>query len=279
MTHRRTTRIGALTLVALAGIQTLSAQPIGNLVWVMPRFNPGEPFRFIGGRTVTVPLSIHGPRPEGLMVWAELIQISSSLAVPVGGQVNIPVAVSARADTGFTSELELSLSLPVVTRETDFELRFQASWPPARAMPSAGRIALRVYPGNLLDPVRIWAASHPIWLEDDQGSTRERFRELRIPVATQPGPSGVTVYAGAGAVQKYLRVPPRHGQSAILLLERDTATPHLVVDRTSGRTTVKVEMNLLDRLATDPLAQKIFLEAFQHAVLHDEAAPRQGVVR
>jgi hypothetical protein len=272
MNRRKTTRIGALTLAALTGIQTVSAQPIGNLVWVMPRFNPGEPFRFIGGRTVTVPLSIHGPRPEGLMVWAELIQISSSLAVPVGGQVNIPVAVSAQADTGFTSELELSLSLPVVSRETDFELRFQSSWPPARAMLSAGRIALRVYPGNLLDPVRIWAESHPVWLEDDQGSVTELFREHRIPVATQPGPLGVTVYAGDGPVQKYSRVPPRHGQSAILLLERDTTAPHLIVDRTNGGTIVKVEMKLLDRLATDPLAQMIFLEAFQHAALHDEAA-------
>ena len=69
------------------------------------------------------------------------------------------------------------------------------------------------------------------------------------------------------------------GQAAIVFTERETATPHLVVDRTGRGTTVTVEMRLLDGLRTDPLAQKIFLEAFQRAVIPDGATPLEGAVR
>lgn len=277
--HGKATLAGAVLLAMVAGHRTVSAQPLASIVLVAPRLHPGEPYRFIGGRTVTVPVTVYGPKPHGLAVRAQLVQLSSSLAVPIAGEIDVPLAVSAEGAAAFASELELSLSLPAVRRETDFEIRFQSFWPPARAEFPAGRIALRVYPANLLEPVRLWSESHSIRLEDDHGSVTDVLRQQRISVTTRPGSPDLTVYAGPRSVEKHARQPHAGGRSTIIFSERETSTPHLVVDRTGPGTTVKVEMRLLDRLATDPLAQKIFLEAFQHAAIIDDAAPMQGVIR
>jgi hypothetical protein len=266
--HGKTTLAAAVLLAGVA-----SAQPLASVVLVTPRLHPREPYRFIGGRTVIVPVTVYGPKPDGLAVRARLVQISSSLAVPIAGEIDVPLAVSA----AFASELDLSLSLPAVSRETDFEIRFQSSWPPARAELAAGRIALRVYPANLLEPVRAWAESHALRLEDDHGSLTKLFREQRIAVTRGSGPSDLLVYAGSRSPTQP-RVT-RSGQAVIVFTEQETATPHLVVDRTGRGTTVTVEMRLLDGLTTDPLAQKIVLEAFRRAVISASATPLQGAIQ
>ena len=105
----------------------------------------------------------------------------------------------------------------------------------------------------------------------------EFFRQQGIPVAGQAGPGSVTLYAGTRALQKREHLPLRNDETAVLFTERETEIPHLLVDRAGRGTTIKVEMRLLDRLATDPLAQKIFLEVFQ--LLHEQEPPTKGVVK
>jgi hypothetical protein len=229
-----------------------------------------------------VPLTVYGLVPDGLTVRAQLFQLSSRLAVPFEGELDVPIAASARPGAGFVSQFELPVPLPAVNRETDFEIRFHASLPPgppARAQLAAGQVSLRVYPADLLEPVRAWAESHSIRLEDDDGSMTRFFRDQRISLTARPGPSDLTVFAGPRSVQKRSRLPHGDSGATIVFPERETETPHLVIDRTGRGMTVNVEMRLVDRLATDPLAQKIFLEAFQHALSIDDAAPMQGVVR
>jgi hypothetical protein len=264
-----------LVFAVVAGIHEVSAQQPASPVLVEARPTPSEPLRFFGGRTVSVPLVLHTTQLEGLSVRAELVQLSASLAAPVAGQIDVPFALPARPAVSPASELVLSVSLPVVRRETDFELRFRSFQPGERVGRAAGRVALRVYPADVLEPVRVWAESHAIRLEDDHGAVTELFRQQRIAV-TESGHPHLTVFAGSRSTRG--RTIPRHGSglAAIFFTEREAATPHLVVERTGEKTTVTVEMYLLDRLATDPLAQKMFLEAFRHAAIPDEAASAQG---
>ena len=277
ITSRKTLAAGVLLAAALVQMSAVTAEPFASLALVTARSNPSEPYRFFGGRAVTVPLMIHAPEHEGLAIRAQLVQLTSRLAVPAAAEIDVPLSPHA---AGSGTELDLSVALPSVDRETDFELRFR--WFRSRdGVPqAAGRIALRVYPTDLLSPVRAWAQSHPIWVEDDHGSMMEFFRQQRIKVTARPEAHGISVYAGPRALQKQSRVPLGEGETAVLFSERETETPHLVVDRTGRGTIVRVEMRLLDRLTTDPLAQKIFLEVFQHlAVKNDETPPTQGVVR
>lgn len=266
---------GVLLIVALSLGPAASAESFGSLALVTPRANPSEPYRFFGNRTVTVPVLIHAPEPEGLTIRAVLVQLTSNLSSPVAGELEVPLSARPAADPGI--ELDLSVAVPAVNRETGFELRFRSRRHGDRAWQAAGRIALRVYPVDLLSPVRAWAQSHPLQVEDDHGSLIELFRQQRIPLAGHSGPRGVTLYAGSRALQKRAQLPLGDDETVVLFTERETETPHLLIDRTGRGTTMSVEMRLLDRLAADPLAQKIILEVFQH--LHEQAPPTKGVIR
>jgi hypothetical protein len=242
---------------------------------VTPRPNPSEPYRFFADRTVTVPVLIHAPRAEGLTIRAELVQLTSSLSARLAGELEVPFSADPAAGSGI--ELDLSVPLPAVSRETGFELRFRSRRQGDQAWQPAGRIALRVYPVDLLSPVRAWAQSHPLRVEDDHGSLVELFRQQRIPVAGHSGPRGVTLYAGSRALQKQALLPLGDDETAVQFTEREMEVPHFVIDRTGRGTIVSVEMRLLNRLATDPLAQKIFLEVLQ--LLHEQTPPSKGDIR
>jgi len=266
---------GALLVVALSLRPAVSTESFESLALVTPRPNPSEPYRFFADRTVTVPVLIHAPRPEGLTLRAELVQLTSNLATPVAAELEVPLSTRPAAGSGI--EFDLSVALPAVNRETGFELRFRCRQQGDQAWQPAGRIALRVYPVDLLSPVRAWAQSHPLRVEDDHGSLVELFRQQRIPVVGHSGPRGVTLYAGSRALQKRARLPLAEDETAVLFTERETEIPHFLVDRTVRGTTVSVEMRVLDRLATDPLAQKTFLEVFQ--LLHERTPPTKGDIQ
>ena len=270
---RLTLRILATTAFTLG--PTVFAESFSSAALVTPRPKPNDPYRYFGGRTVTVPLLIHAPETEELSIRAELWQLATNLLAPVGGELEVPL--SAAAGAGPASELDFSVALPAVKRETDFELRFRSCRQGTQVWQAAGRIPLRVYPADLLGSVRAWAESHPVQVEDDHGSVIELLRLHGIPIATQPGARGVTLYAGPRALEKQARLPFRHDEMAIVIFaESQTEIPRLFIDRTGRQTTVRVEMRVLDRLAADPLAQKVILEVFK--LLQEQAPLNTGVI-
>jgi hypothetical protein len=235
-----------------------------------------QPHRVFGGRTVSVPLTIFATERDGLAIHAQLMQLTTRLATPAGSAIEVPLPAQGAA--GSSIELDLPVVLPAVERETDFELRFRSSAPRDRVQP-AGRIALKVYPGDLLAPLRAWAKSRPIRVEEDRGLVTAFLQEQRIRIAAAPGPRGITLYAGARALQKHSHNPPRHGEAAVLFSERESDTTTLVVDRTGEGTVVELEMRLIDRLPTDPQAQKILLDVFRRLATGHNDGVDEGVVR
>ena len=233
------------TLIALA------------LALVIPRTDNLEPYRYFGDRTVLVPLAVHALEPEGLTIRADLVQLTSNLSVPIGAEVEVPLVENS-------FQLDLSVPLPAVERETDFELRIWARRSYDGPWHAAGRVALRAYPGDLLKPVRAWAKSHPLRVEDDNGLLNQFLQQQGIPVtaAGKTKRRGVALYAG---------------ETTVLFTERKTEIPHFIIDRTGEGTVVRIETQLLDRLATDPLAQKTLLEVFQ--LLEEERSATKGDVQ
>ena len=262
-------RFRFLPAVVLAGSAAAFVAWAANLPVVTARPKPGEPYRFFGNRTVTVPLWIHAPEAERLAIRAEVVQLTSRLST-ILSELDVPFT------SGAGTEVDLPVALPAVKRETNLELRFRSRRPGDAHWQEAGRVALRVYPADLLDPVRAWAQSHAVRVVEDRGSVMEFLRQQNIPVTSKPHPRSVTLYAGPRALQKQELRPLRDGEAAILFTERETETPHLLIDRTSRGITMRVEMRILDRLATDPLAQKILLELFQR--LEEQPSTTEGVV-
>jgi hypothetical protein len=239
-----------------------------------------EPYRFFGNASVALPVLVHASEATGLRLRAQLVQLTSDLAVPVGTELDVPLPRDVAGRQRIEIEIELSVPLPAVKRETDFELWVRSRRDRDATWDAAGRIALRVYPDDLLGPVRRWAASHPLRVEDDHGALIGVLRQQRIPVAgvtAAPGSRdgrGLTLYAGSPALRQSGRVPPRAGDAAILFTERQTDGPRLLVERTDRGTIVTVEMRLLDRLATDPLAQQMFLAVLD--LVHEEQPSTGG---
>ena len=273
--------VGAFALLVVLALGSgVSVGSLGDPALVIPRRSALEPHRFFGDQTVAVPLLVHAREPEALSLRAQLVQLTSDLAVPIGAEVDVPLPRDVSPRTSL--EIELAVPLPAVKRETDFELRVRSRRGRDEVGAAAGRIALRVYPADLLDPVRNWATSHPLRVEDDHGLLIGLLRQQRIPVVAVTGTRGaragrgVTLYAGPQALRKWAHVPLREDEAIVLFTERQTEVPRFLIERTGGGTRVAVEMRLLDRLATDPLAQKIFLEVFD--LVHEETSSTGGNV-
>ena len=218
--------IGAVALALALGFASgAAARSLGSPVLVTPRASRVVPYRFFADRTATVPLLVHAPEPQGLALHAQLVQLASGFAVPIAAALEVPLPTDASPSPGL--EIELSIPLPAVKRETDFELRFRSRRGRDGVWHAAGRIPLRVYPADLLSPVRQWATSHPLRVKDDRGSLIEFLRQQKIPVVGGEiqgfrDDRGVTLYAGARAVRERALAPLRQGEAIVFFAERET---------------------------------------------------------
>ncbi len=257
------------------------AASFGGSALVITRPSRPEPLRLFGGQTVAVPVLVHTLKVEGLTLRAQLVQLTSDLSVPIGAEFEVPLPLNPSGHSGI--ELDLSVPLPAVQRETNFELRVRSRRGHDKPWHAAGRIALRVYPGDLLDAVRVWAKSHPLRVRDTKGALQHFLRQQKIPVVADGKTQGfrdgrgVSLFAGASALREHERFPLPEGEAIVLFTERESDPPRFFIERTDRGTTVSVEMRLLDRLATDPLAQKIFLAVFQ--LLHEERPSVKGDIQ
>ena len=253
----------------------------GGPALVIARPTRPEPLRLFGGQTAAVPVVVHAPEVEGLTLRAQLVQLTSNLSVPIVAELEVPLPSNPSPHSAI--ELDLSVPLPAVQRETNFELRVRSRRGHDKPWHAAGRIALRVYPGDLLDSVRVWAKSHPLRVRHGNGSLQRFLRQQRIPVVADGKAQGfgdgrgVSLFAGESALREHERFPLPEDEAIVLFTERESEPPRLFIERTDRGTTVSVEMRLLNRLATDPLAQKIFLEVFQ--LLHEERPSVKGDIQ
>jgi hypothetical protein len=95
-----------------------------------------------------VPLSIAATQTDTLVIRADLVQLGATLALPVMRDVEVPVRIPVPGVSRITSNV--ALALPAVTRETDFELRFRSRRRTDQTWRPAGRVAVRVYPADLV---------------------------------------------------------------------------------------------------------------------------------
>ncbi len=126
------------------------AASFGGPALVIARPSRPEALRLFGGQTVAVPVLVHALKVEGINLRAQLVQLTSNLSVPIGAELEVPLPSNPSPHSGI--ELDLSVPLPAVQRETNFELRVRSRRGHDKPWHAAGRIALRVYPGDLLDP-------------------------------------------------------------------------------------------------------------------------------
>jgi hypothetical protein len=222
-----------------------------------------EAGRFFGGRTVSVPVPLTPPIDDSLVLRARLFQLTAALASPIGDALELPVAQAGGAGAWAP---RLDILLPHVSRESHLELRLQVRRGAEGEWHDAGRVALRVYPDDLLEPLRDWAREHTLRLVDDRGELADFLRHHDIDFrargdAPRPGTGPqITLYAGKAARRQ--RSGDKPG-AAVIFRERELGVPHVLVDERGNQPVVSVEMALVARLDSDPRAQQTLIQIFE----------------
>ncbi len=130
---------------------------------------------------------------------------------------------------------------------------------------------VKVYPKTLLDPLRVWAQHHPLIVKDRNGKLAAflaqqavTFRTRRFdtrtlsdvkPVYFVTGPDSSPLSNAASWNTEHINI--------VFFHERMYNISKIKSLNTKYGTRIDVEMKLLDKLMTDPLAQKVLLEIFR----------------
>ena len=201
---------------------------------------------------------------------AKLTQVTFSLTAQhnIVPEISLPLEQENRA----RADREVKLELPTVQRETDFQLSFQAQTESQDLWSEAGIVQIRVYPKDLLAPLKNWSRKVQLRLDDREGileyllATQEvAFVDSRAQMKKLEGVPVVTMIVKN--TQKVLlpRRPLAPHNSIIVFNEQVENVPKVVVTPFGTGRLIQVDLQIIKRLSEDPRAQKQFLEIIQLA--------------
>lgn len=227
---------------------------------------------FFGGQSVSLPLNIYGAPKEMIELKARLFQLTSRIAAPVGKDLEI--FSNTDLSDNIRKAFKLPITLPSVKRESDFELRFLVRLGPDGHWKPAGSAKVRIYPRDLLKPIRAWAEKHDLRVRDSTGSLGNFLSARQIRFTKEPGQGTLNPTLPAATPGTLLIVPNRDrvdgirkwdrpGLSVVVFNEGSGTIPKVVLKRGRHGVLLIIDMELLDALQADPRAQKIFLEIFK----------------
>ncbi|HEY7651810.1 MAG TPA: hypothetical protein VIG07_03220 [Methylomirabilota bacterium] len=216
------------------------------------------------GRPVSVPMVVYGASGTRADFKARLFQLPQGLAAPVG---DVNVASEVDFSTSPRRELAFDVAIPPVERESRFEVVVFTRTHPSGDWRRVGGLSLRAYPNDLLKPLKRWAEQRPLRVQDPSGKL-ERFLTAQgisfldsnaRSLEKSDGPV-ITLVVDRSDNLAAARIRARRGETVVVFRERGGAFPRIDRTRWPGGSLVIVDLELLDRLAADPQAQKLFLE-------------------
>ena len=229
-----------------------------------------------GDQTIELPLTIRGRSEKPLDVRARLFQRAFFLGAPLRNDVEI---LSGRVFSGDEPvSVSVSLPLPEVRDETDFELRFEVRT--ARdAWRDAGHASLRLYSREILEALKPLSENVVLRLKDDDDKLTSlleglevNFVDYRAPVLPFGTPI-LTLIVNSGDVLNPSELEITGGESVIVFNERVRTLPKVVKSPCQGGYLIQVELEVLRNLDRDPRVQKTFMEIIELA--HSTQGRRQ----
>ncbi len=234
---------------------------------IMVKRDAGEsaPLHVFAGTQITVPVVIYAPAGSGLDIEAELVQTAASAAVSQGEAVHVFSGTIPEGE-GFVRR-EVSVSLPKVRRKATFELRFFRKDEQEAKRSFAGKAVLAVYPDDLMEPVKEWAESGRLRLDDKQGILKQFLTDKEVAFKDSKAVSlkdatlpKVTFKTGAfGRFEE----PEISSGEILVLFQPKEDFPLIIAQKSGDGTLIDVKMDLIGRLHSDPTAQLTLLEIFQ----------------
>jgi len=196
---------------------------------------------------------------------ARLFQLPQGLAVPVGEYMD--VASDVDFSTVLRRELAFNVAIPPVERESRFEVVVLMRAHPNGDWRRIGSLSLRAYPNDLLKPLKQWAEQRPLRLQDPSGKLERfltaqgiSFLDLNARSLEKSEGRVITLLVDGSDDLVVAKSRARRGEAVVVFRERAVAFPRIERTRWQGGALLIVELELLDRLAVDPQAQKLLLE-------------------
>ncbi len=261
-------------LVSLISLSSGLAQETNVAVNLRDSFyqpQESEPVvHYFGGQEITLPLAVQTSSREQIHLKANLRQVTFSLTA----EHNVIPEISPPLDQedGARADREVKLELPTVQRETDFQLSFQAQTASQDVWSQAGIFHIRVYPKDLLAPLKTWSQKVQLRLEDREGILEDFlaaqdvvFVDSKAQMEKREGVPIVTMIVKTTRKVSLPRPPLAPHNSIIVFNEQVTNIPKVVVTPFGTGQLIQVDLQIIKQLLEDPRAQKQFLEIIQLA--------------
>ncbi len=230
-----------------------------------------EPFvHYFGGQEITLPIAVQTSSREQINLRANLTQVTFSLKAEhnVIPEISPPLDQEDRAG----ADREVKLELPTVQRETDFQLSFQAQTASQDLWSEAGLFHIRVYPDNLLAPLKTWSQKVQLRLDDREGILEEFltaqdvvFVDSKAQMEKREGVPIVTMIVRNIQKVSLPRRPLAPQTSIIVFNEQVANVPKVVVTPFGTGQLIQVDLRIIKQLSEDPRVQKQFLEIIRLA--------------
>ena len=225
-------------------------------------------YHLIGGQTVELPLVIRGQFEKPLSLRARLVQTAWSLAALT--TVNLNILTDQSLTTGNSRETTVSVPLPEVRDETNFELVFQAKTKDTEWF-DVSSTKLRLYSNTILEPLKLLSQKIILRLKDDRDMLRPTLENLEVFVVDHRAPIPrydqpiLTLIINSNHKQDFLTWDTvdrqRHDLESIILFNEQVRTvPKVDKMPYQDGHLVQVELELLKHLHNDPRSQKAFME-------------------
>lgn len=223
-----------------------------------------------GGQSIPLSVIVYGAPNARSSLKGRLFQVTQALAVPLGGDIEI--ASDLEFSSGVRREVKFGLALPVVKRETDFELPVFVRFRPGASWRKTGSLRLRVYPADLLKPLRDWADRQPLRLHDATGKLEAflkaqgiAYLDLTARSLQRSNDPEVALVAGGEDGLALAKREADKGKVVVAFRERVVTIPRVETKPWGKGFLVTVEFEMLDSLPTHPNVQKAFLEIIESA--------------
>ncbi len=201
---------------------------------------------------------------------ATLTQVTFSLAA----EYNVVPEISPSLDQEDRprADREVKLELPTVQRESDFQLSFQAQTASQDLWSEAGVVHIRVYPKDLLAPLKTWSRRVQLRLDDSEGilegflaAQDVVFVDSKAQMEKREGVPIVTMIVKHTHKVSLPRRPLAPHHSIIVFNEQVENLAKVVVRPFGQGQLIQVDLQIIQQLSEDPRAQKQFLEIIQLA--------------
>ena len=247
-------------------------------IGMAPKNEPKKNWKVFGGQTISVSLVVYGDPKERIAIQADLFQTASGdYAAPV--KKAIPIASDLDLSRSVQYPIAFLLQLPKVERAGDFYLRYNFRLVSEEKWQNAGSVNMRVYPDDILKPVRVFAEKNRIYLYGENSILRSFLKNKNIHYEDMkdsfPKPEINPGLILAEYIDEDWFALPKESpsdQAVVVFYPPTDSLPRIMVKQASHGILIEVKMSLLDELATNPEAQELFEEIMDLALNHLTAA-------